>query len=125
MNAGQYEGIMARLAEIRDRLPSKVDDAPEIVVEPPAEYDLHRLTTPTDQRAAAMALTAVLVMLDFYILAVRENHQALDHRYEPVGDECWRSYHPVDIRQMVMDAARSLGLEEFQLLADPAEGRSA
>ena len=67
------------------------------------------------------ALASLLNVLDDYILGARHNHAGMEHRAEPVGTECWRSFHPADIRTMVNDAARDLGLLPFPLPADPVE----
>jgi hypothetical protein len=56
------------------------------------------------------ALVAMLGVLDGWIQGSRENHVALGHRAEPVGEECWRQFAPSDIRRMVNDAAREMGL---------------
>jgi hypothetical protein len=70
--------------------------------------------------AKSTALAAVLGTLDGWIEGQRANHDALDHRAEPVGEECWRRFAPADIRNMVNDAAREVGVHEFTL---PKKGR--
>jgi hypothetical protein len=54
-------------------------------------------------------------VLDGWVQGARENHDALDHRGESTGSECWTQFHPSDIRRMVNDAAREVGLSEFAL----------
>ena len=89
---------------------AEVPEAPEA-----ARMRLERDDTPTTNRktGAHNALAAVLGALDGWIQGARENHQALSHRAEPVGSECWRQFEPSDIRAMVNDAAREMGLAEF------------
>lgn len=67
------------------------------------------------------ALSALLGVLDDWIVGVRENHAAMEHRDEPAGDECWTRFHPDDIRTMVNDAAREMGIHEFPKPANPPE----
>lgn len=66
-----------------------------------------------DKPSASLALYAMLTELDSWIEGLHGNHQALDHRGENVGEECWTQFHPEDIRNMINDAARQLGLGEF------------
>lgn len=65
------------------------------------------------QAAASAALTAMLEALDGWIEGARDNHVGMGHRGENVGDECWRRFAPEDIRNMINDAARSVGIGEF------------
>lgn len=73
------------------------------------------------------ALITLLRVLDGWIEACQGNHEALDHRGENRGEECWRSFAPSDIRNMVSDAARELDLPAFadreQAQEDLEEGR--
>jgi hypothetical protein len=73
-----------------------------------------------EQAAKSTALAAMLGTLDGWIEGQRANHDALGHRAEPVGEECWRQFAPADIRSMVNDAAREVGVHEFTL---PKKGR--
>lgn len=59
------------------------------------------------------ALAAFLGVLDGHIEGTWDNHVALDHRNEGRGEECWTRFHPADIRNMVNDAARAVGIPEF------------
>lgn len=69
------------------------------------------------RRGAHQALAKFLGVLDGWIEGARSNHDGLDHRGELMGSECWTEFHPSDIRRMVNDAAREVGLSvEF---ADP------
>jgi hypothetical protein len=78
--------------------------------------------TNADQRASAsLALYTVLTTLDGWIDGQRENHDAMGHRGENTGSECWRSFAPSDFRRMVNDAARELGLGEFPESTNPRE----
>ena len=99
---------VALLTEIRDRLPS-----PQ-----PAPAAVKASALAAAQRAA---LLAVLDALDGWIEGARENHGALEHRHENKGEECWRSFAPEDIRRMVNDAAREVGLKPFPYPNVPKE----
>jgi hypothetical protein len=74
---------------------------------------------------AAAALQAMLMTLDSWIEGAYENHHALEHRSENTGEECWREFAPSDIRAMVNDTARDLGLTEFRLDGVGKEDRVA
>lgn len=68
----------------------------------------------TDKKAlVSSVLYALLVNLDGWIEGARENHDALDHRGEPVGEECWTRWHPADVRSMINDVAREFAVGEF------------
>jgi hypothetical protein len=71
--------------------------------------------------AASLALSRMLSMLDGWIEGARENHDGLDHRGENRGSECWTEFHPADIRNMINDVARELGLAEFPKPGTPKE----
>lgn len=94
---------------------SKWEEADRIVGMPVAG----RPRTAELDEAQRGALRVLLSVLDDWISGARDNHRAMEHRAEPVGDECWRHFHPADIRAMVNDAARDLGLQTFPLPADP------
>lgn len=68
-------------------------------------------------RGAAEALAEVLRMLDGWIEGAKSNHEGLGHRGEPMGEECWTQFHPNDIRNMVADAARQIGVDASGSLA--------
>jgi hypothetical protein len=145
MNAGQYEGILNLLAEIRDRMPEPklTTAAPECPAYDPgptvlsqngrpvklaglavAAQRIARMTDDEHKAAASLALYTLSTVLDGWIVGAKENHGALGHsRYENVGEECWRSFAPSDIRNMINDAARELGLSEFPISDDPEEDR--
>jgi hypothetical protein len=78
--------------------------------------------TASQKTAASLALYTVLVNLDGWIQGNRENHDGMGHRGEPKGGECWTQFHPSDIRRMVNDAARELGVTEFPE-PDPATAK--
>jgi hypothetical protein len=117
VNAGQYEGIVGRLDAILSKMPA----AP--VYDPgPAAPEPQRAARPVaphslaeeGRQAASLALYTMLTVLDDWISGAQDNHVALEHRgRENRGEECWRSFAPSDIRIMINDAARELGLSEF------------
>lgn len=65
--------------------------------------------------AQSQVLYTMLCTLDDWIRGAKENHEALGHRNENRGEECWRQFAPDDIRRMVNDVARESGLSEFPL----------
>lgn len=76
---------------------------------------------PGRQGAQRLALAAVLDALDGWIEGAQSNHDDMGHRGENTGDECWRSFAPGDIRNMINDAARELGVTEFPYPTIPKE----
>lgn len=83
----------------------------------PARIDTGGPLGKAGERGAHRTLMTFLAVLDGWIDGARSNHDALGHRGEPMGSECWTQFHPSDIRRMVNDAAREVGLSvEF---ADP------
>jgi hypothetical protein len=79
------------------------------------------LTGPMPQAAKNAALTAMLEILDGWIDGAREDHVGMGHQNENVGDECWRRFASEDIRSMVNEAARSVGIGEFLRPNPPRE----
>lgn len=61
----------------------------------------------------SLVLQALLTNLDGWIEGARDNHEALGHRGENRGEECWTRWHPSDFRQMVNDVAAQFGVAEF------------
>lgn len=105
------EQILALLAVI---LASPDEATPAAKAHPKRPAPRIRTADGTNEDAfKAMALYTMLTTLDGWIQGAIENHEALDHRNESTGEECWRSFAPADIRSMINDAARSLGLAEF------------
>jgi hypothetical protein len=127
VNAGQYEGIVGRLDAILSKMPA----APVFEPERPAQPATPRprmprrkrgpLTTRDQRESASLALYTLLTVLDGWIEGQRENHDAMGHRGENTGSECWREFAPSDFRRMVNDAARELGLSEFPEPTNPRE----
>jgi hypothetical protein len=70
---------------------------------------------------ARQALARMLSTLDGWIEGARENHDGMGHKFENRGSECWTQFHPVDIRRMVNDVARELGVAEFPEPEKPRE----
>lgn len=138
MNQGQYEGIMGALGKILDRMPVRdIPAAPEPVRPVHAGPCWNGCTRPehrpvgtpslrkgseiaADKRQALAIMRAVL---DDWIKGAKENHEACQHRHENRGEECWRTFAPSDIRNMINDAARELGLQPFPLPESPEEDK--
>lgn len=57
-------------------------------------------------RGAHKALTAMLAVLDGWIEGAQHNHEGSGHR----DSDCCRSFEPADIRNMVADACREVGI---------------
>jgi hypothetical protein len=70
-------------------------------------------STTGDPAAMSLALYAMLTTLDGWVDGARMNHDASGHRHENKGEECWRHFTPADVRVMVNDAAREVGISEF------------
>lgn len=125
MIASQYEGIMGALEKILDRMP--VREIP-LVVEPVSVRRMDgsrtQVGTPGPRKSSEMAadkrqaLAIMRAVLDDWIKGARENHEASGHRHENRGEECWRTFHAQDIRNMINDAARELGLQEFPAIPE-------
>ena len=123
MKTGQVNAILAALGEIRDALTGggyapmtraereryDAEHRPAPAAQPVVRTlePMSKASRAADQRAA---LQAVLDALDGWIEGCHENHQAMEHRNENRGEECWRSFAPSDFRNMVGDAARQLGV---------------
>lgn len=62
-----------------------------------------------EKRGARIALAAMTNVLNSSIEGAKENHDALEHRDESIGSECWTRFHLDDIRAMIEDARREVG----------------
>lgn len=134
MIKAQFETLVGLLTDIRDRLPEREP------VQPPALRAVPMIgatreekpVRPVQEPAAAtlgqsvalghrQALAVLLVVLDDWINGVHDNHEAMGHRGESTGSECWRQFAPDDIRRMVNDAAREVGIPEFPITINARE----
>jgi len=104
------EEAIRLLTEIRDRLPAK-----------PGQETAKASAASAETIAMRKALRAVLEVMDGWIDGARYNHAAMEHRNEGRGDECWRQFTPSDIRNMVNDAAREVGIADFPHPTHPQE----
>lgn len=84
--------------------------------DPARDDDSNELLDRIVRRAQYTALVAMLAVVDGWVEGAQENHEALQHRGESIGSECWTQFHPDDIRNMINDAAREVGT------ADPYRG---
>ena len=97
----------------------QIDRQAEAELEPAESLALVGRTEPSPTREAdkmAGARRATVLMLgalDGWIEGARANHDGLGHRGENVGEECWTQFHPNDIRNMVNDVNREMGMSEF------------
>jgi hypothetical protein len=117
MDDKQYDNLMAVLEKILDRMPVR-DSRDPAPVGTPARAKMTEVAA--DKRQALAVMRAVL---DDWVKGARENHDALGHRRENAGEECWRTFHASDIRTMINDAARELGVAEFPAPAKPEEDK--
>lgn len=62
----------------------------------------------TDKVAVLLALHTMLGVVESWVQGARENHEGLGHR----DPGCCSTFHPDDIRNMINDAARELGIDE-------------
>jgi hypothetical protein len=113
------------LAEDIDRKAESLEDPEELAKLYAPEPVLAPTSEPERKAERSLALYTLLTVLDGWIRGARENHGALDHAgRESRGEECWRSYAPSDIRHMINDAARELGLSAFPAPANPEEDQA-
>jgi hypothetical protein len=90
--------------------------------EDPAQFvNRYAVPTPDETTVAGEVLCALLAALDGWIEGARENHDALGHRGENRGEECWTQWHPSDFRSMVNDVASQFGVPEFPRPEVPKE----
>lgn len=101
------------LRELRDRLPQ-----PPAV---PADDILAAVKASALAAAKRKALRAVLDALDGWIEKAASFHRCYCTEAEPKGKECWRAFAPADIRDMVNQACREVGLLEFPVPKLPRE----
>lgn len=109
MKDAQFDQLMSSLARICAAVAPLAGPVPQPVqVAPPA------LKAPPRPDGRRDALQAVLEVLDGWIEDCMSNHEAsASHQNENRGEECWRTFTPQDIRYMVNDAARTMGLRPF------------
>lgn len=80
--------------------PATTDDTPELA---------ERIV----RRAQYDALRRMRIMVESWVAQQQEEHEANGHRREDVGQPCWNRWHPNDIRTMINDTARELGVPEM------------
>lgn len=151
MNASQYNSLMVVLHQILGRMPEP--PAPVPVPQPLTVHHLDGTSTVTGGhpvrtgsppvtvlvpapvpavpiKGSALvkvqrhALGVVLQALDGWVQGAKENHEAMGHRGENTGSECWRTFAPSDIRRIINDAATELGLAEFAAPTEPEEDKA-
>lgn len=114
------EGLRTEMLEElegwRDRLPTP-EPLTARTFRPKAPIGQEAMATILDGSTAVRrhALAVVLNVLDAWVESAMENHDSAEHRNENSGDECWRSFAPADIRQMVNDAAQDMGVTKFEI----------
>lgn len=147
----QMNAALKLLQEIRDRIDVTVDRAPSALRDTvtgergtdnqgtayakvirdvpvrvdvparPSEVPVARSMADALALGHRQALSALLGILDDWIEGAHSNHGAMAHRGEDVGSECWRQFAPADIRVMVTDAARELGVSMTPATRAPVE----
>lgn len=75
-----------------------------------AEKGFVKVVKTEEKELQGKALRAVAESLDGWIEVAKENHEASGHSHENTGDECWRRFAPSDVRIMINEAARGLGV---------------
>jgi hypothetical protein len=83
-----------------------VDKDPEVV----QEVAVYKPDPAKVAKKAALveALQAMREAVDGWSETAKENHEALGHRGESAGQECWRTFDTSDIYNMIEDARRQL-----------------
>jgi hypothetical protein len=81
------------------------DQNPEVF----AQTAIYRPPNPANDAKVA-TLDAFADVLADRVGGAQDNHRALEHRGEPVGGECWRTFTAGDITNMISDAARQVGV---------------
>lgn len=125
-------GAPRSLADLPHRLrtlrPGSVNPSPVQAEDPPVLFGTEDVQAATAEafrdgkkRGAEEALRTLLETLDGWIEGARSNHDGFSHRGEPIGEECWTQYAPADIRRMINDAAREVGVAEFSAPKTPKE----
>ena len=110
MNAGQYEGLLHALGEIRDRLPvvpARVTVRTPVVV-PAAQEPVRNLTGSALAVGGRRALEAMLGVAEGWAETASENDEAMGRRDLKTPKD--QPFVLDDIRRMVEDAAREIGL---------------
>jgi hypothetical protein len=85
------------------------DQSPEVF----AQTSIYQPPNPV-RDAKVATLDAFTDVLADWVNGAKENHDALDHRGEPVGEECWTRFYAGDITTMINDAARQVGVYGYQ-----------
>lgn len=85
------------------------DQSPEVF----AQTSIYQPPNPVKD-AMRETLDAVSDVLASWVNGAKENHDALGHRGEPVGEECWTRFHAGDITNMIDDAAHQVGIHGYQ-----------
>lgn len=98
MNAGQYEGIMTVLQEIRDRVPDMG------TVRVPDRNDDFRM-------GASSALDAMMCVAKSWAEGAAENDEAMGRRDHRAAKD--QPFFLADILNMINDAAREVGVTEI------------
>jgi hypothetical protein len=109
-----YTAARRTREQIVNLLRNIVDDTPAPISTSVETEPVKDETPSTNRKAGAhAALSSLLGALDGWIEGAKNNHDALNHRSESRGEECWRNFAASDIRNMVNDAAREMGIAAF------------
>lgn len=86
------------------------DKDPEVFEQVP----VYKPSPVADREAKRAVLDAFTDVLADWVNGAKENHDACEHRGEPVGEECWTRFYAGDITHMIDDAARQVGIYGYQ-----------
>lgn len=103
----EHERNIAAIKTLAEQLDVSLDELGGMTSDPATTDRVDELVDRIVRRAQYAALSAMLPMLDGWIEGARENHEAFDRR-----DAFDTSFEPDDIRCMVNDVARELGVPE-------------
>ena len=94
-------------AAVREQALAELPPAPASA-DPATDDDVSELVDRIVRRAQYEAFRAVRRALAGWVEGARENHEAMGHRGENTGAECWTQFAPEDIANMINDAATEL-----------------
>jgi hypothetical protein len=120
--------LVGKVREATEQLAAAAHGGVAVIEQAAADASDPATTDHTDElverivrRAYYSALRKVLDVLEGSRETQRENHDAMSHRGESFGEQCWEHWHSSDFRTMVTDAARELGTADPMLAHVPVD----